>query len=122
MNRSQQAYYLENNAFSNSFESLGVGIRTQTTNYEYSTRVTKTAAFNYGISRTGKKDIKSYVGGVFLVPGTNLDPKVDKDKMTTVSILCEATSPGNIRPADPMLQQSVPTCGSGSRDLRRDYK
>lgn len=122
MNRSQQAYYLDNKAFSNSFESLGIGIRPQTTNYEYSTRATKTAAFNYAISRKGKKDIKSYVGGVFLVPATNLDPKVDKDKMTIVSILCEATSPGNIRPADPMLQQSVPTCGSGSRDLRRDYK
>lgn len=123
MNRAQQAYYSDNNAFSNPFENLGIGIRPQTTNYEYSTRATNIAAFNYGISRKGKNDIKSYVGGVFLVPATNLDPKADKDEMTTVSILCEATSPGNIRPADPILQNGVPTCGSDSRDLlSRGYK
>lgn len=122
MNRAQQAYYSDNNAFSNSFENLGIGIRPQTTNYEYSTRATNIAAFNYGISRKGKKDIKSYVGGVFLVPATNLEPKADKDEMTTVSILCEATSPGNIRPADPILMKGVPTCGSDSRDLSRGYK
>ncbi len=122
MNRAQQAYYLENKAFSNSFEGLGIGIRTPTKNYEYSTRATKTAAFNYGIPRKGKKDIKSYVGGAFLVPATNLNPKLDKDEMTTVSILCEAASPGNIRPADPILQKGVPTCGSDSRDLSRGYK
>lgn len=122
MNRSQQAYYLDNKTFSNSFESLGIGIRPQTINYEYSTRTTKTAAFNYGISRKGKKDIKSYVGGVFLVPATNSAPKVNKDEMTIVSILCEATSHGNIRPADPILQNGVPTCGSDSRDLSMGYK
>ena len=123
MNRAQQAYYSDKNAFSNSFAGLGIGIQTQTTNYEYSTRATKNAAFNYGISRKGKKDIKSYVGGVFLVPATNLDPKADKDEMTTVTILCEATSSGNIRPADPILQKGVPTCGSDSRDLlSRSYR
>src|ERR671932_2734109 len=58
MNRAQQAYYLDNKAFSNSLQSLGLGIQPQTTNYVYSTRVTKTAAFSYGISRQGTKDIK----------------------------------------------------------------
>jgi type IV pilus assembly protein PilA len=117
MNRAQQAYYLENKAFSNSFESLGIGIRTQTINYEYSTRATKTAAFTYGIARKGTKNIKSYVGGVFVVPATNVDPKADKKEMTTVGILCEATSPGRTRLADPILQNNVPTCGSDTKDL-----
>src|ERR671932_285864 len=40
INRAQQAYYLDNKAFSKSFESLGLGIRTPTTNYLDSTRVT----------------------------------------------------------------------------------
>jgi type IV pilus assembly protein PilA len=117
MNRVQQAYYLENKAFSNSFESLGIGIRPQTINYEYSTRATKTAAFNYGIARKETKNIKSYVGGVFVVPATNVDPKADKKEMTTVGILCEATSPGRTRLAAPTLQNNVPTCGSDTKEL-----
>ncbi len=117
MNRAQQAYYLENKAFSNSLESLGLGIRTQTINYEYSTRATKTAAFTYGIARKGTKNIKSYVGGVFVVPATNVDPKADKKEMTTVGILCEATSPGRTRLADPILQNNVLTCGSDTKKL-----
>jgi len=122
MNRAQQAYYLDNKAFSNSLQSLGLGIRTPTKNYEYSTRVTKTAAFSYGISRQGTKDIKSYVGGVFVVPATNLDPKADKKEMTTVGIVCEAISPGNTRPTAPTLQKGVPTCGSDTKDLTSRYK
>ena len=122
MNRAQQAYYLDNKAFSNSLQSLGLGIRTPTKNYEYSTRATKSAAFSYGISRQGTKDIKSYVGGVFVVPATNLDAKADKKEMTTVGILCEAISPGNTRPTAPTLQKGVPTCGSDTKDLTSRYK
>jgi type II secretory pathway pseudopilin PulG len=119
LNRAQQAYYLDNQAFSNSFESLGIGIRTQTINYEYSTRATKTAAFTYGIARKGTKNIKSYVGGVFVVPVTNVDPKADKKEMTTVGILCEALRPGPTKPSDPTLQNGVPTCGSDTKELGR---
>lgn len=122
MNRAQQAYYLENKAFSNSFESLGLGIQPQTPNYNYSTRATKTAAFNYGLSRKGTKDIKSYVGAVFVVPATNLDPKADKKETATVGIVCEAISPSNTQPADPTLQNGVPTCSSDTRDLSKYYK
>ncbi len=122
MNRAQQAYYLEKKAFSNSFESLGLGLRTQTTNYVYSTRATKMAAFSYGISKKGTKDTKSYVGAVFVVPATNLDRKVDKKQMTTVDILCEAISPGNTRPTAPTLQKGVATCGSDTKDLTSRYK
>lgn len=119
MNRSQQAYFSENKAFSNSFESLGLGLQPQAVNYQYSTRATKTAAFNYGISRKGTKDAKSYVGGVFVVPATNLDPKAERKEMATLGIVCEAISPGKTRPADPTLQKGVPTCGSDTRDLSK---
>jgi len=117
MNRAQQAYYLENKAFSNSFESLDIGIPTQTINYEYSTRATKTAAFNYGIARKGTKNIKNYVSGVFVVPATNVDPKADKKEMITVTIVCEATSSGRTKIAAPTLQNNVPTCGSETKEL-----
>lgn len=117
LNRAQQAYYLEEKAFSNSFESLGIGIPPQTINYEYSIRATKTAAFNYAIARKETKNIKSYVGSVFVVPDTNVDPKADKKEMTTVGILCEALRPGSTKPSDPTLQNGVPTCGSDTKEL-----
>lgn len=136
MNRAQQAYFLEKNVFSNSIDDLGLGVATQTENYQYSIRATKTAAFNYGIARRDyvykteqfgpfqwqtRTDIrlKSYVGGVFLVPATKVDPKADKKEMTTVAILCESVSPGTAKPADPILKNYVPTCGAGTKDLKR---
>ena len=49
MNRGQQAYYAENTKFATSIAALGIGIKTETTNYKYSVRATKKAAFNYGV-------------------------------------------------------------------------
>lgn len=132
MNRAQQAYYLENKAFSNSLADLGLGISEQTVNYQYSIRATKTAAFNYAINRQFYKTerfgpfqwqtqtnspLKGYVGGVFLVPATTVDPKADKKEMTTVAILCESINRGISKPADPILQNGVPTCGTGTKKL-----
>lgn len=137
LNRAQQAYYLENKAFSNSFAPLGLGIAEQTVNYQYSIRTTKTAAFNYAITRQFYKTerfgpfqwqtqtnspLKSYVGGVFLVPANKVDPKADKKEMTTVSIMCESVSPGTAKLEEPILQNGVPTCGTDTRDLSRKLK
>jgi len=114
MNRAQQAYYSEYQKFSNSMESLGIGIRPETVNYQYSIRITETAVFNYAIARKGTKNIKSYVGGVFAVPPTNVDPT---GEMTTVVIECEGTSPGRTQIAEPTLEEGVPICGSGTKEL-----
>ena len=85
MNRAQQAYFLDNKTFSNDMAKLGLGIKTETENYSYSTRATNKAVFNYGISKN--KMIQSYVGGVFLVPATEVNANAAKDEMTTVDIL-----------------------------------
>ena len=110
MNRAQQAKYAENGAFSNSINALGLGIKTQTTNYKYSISATKNAAFTYGVSIRETKNLKSYVGAVFLVP---VSQAANKEK-TTVSILCAANSPGNTQPPDPILQNGNPVCAAGS--------
>jgi hypothetical protein len=117
MNRAQQAYFLENDTFSNSIARLGLGIATQTVNYQYSIRTTKNSAFNYGIPRRTDNNLKGYVGGVFVVPLTTVNPKADKKEMTTLSILCEAISPGRVKLAEPILKKSIPTCSPGTRDL-----
>ncbi|MEG4988844.1 type IV pilin-like G/H family protein [Microcoleus sp. BR0-C5] len=111
MNKGQQAIYVEDGAFSNSVNALGLGIKTQTTNYNYSTISTKNAAFSYGVARSN--NLTSYVGAVFLVP---VSQAANKGK-TTVSILCGANSPGNTQPSAPILQNGNPVCAAGSSDV-----
>jgi type IV pilus assembly protein PilA len=108
MNKGQQAIYGEDGAFSNSVNALGLGIKTQTTNYNYSILATKNAAFNYGVARSN--NLTSYVGAVFLVPVS----QAANNKKTTVSILCAANSPGNTQPPDPILQNGNPVCAAGT--------
>jgi type II secretory pathway pseudopilin PulG len=94
MNRAQQAYFLDNNTFANSVVDTGVGIKTQTVNYNYSVRATKTA-----------------------VPAINVAPTANKTETTTVGIVCEAINPGSTTPTTPTLVKGVPTCGANTKDL-----
>ena len=109
MNKGQQAYFAENSDFAISIDALGLGMKTETTNYKYSLHSTKQAAFNYGVSK--QKTEKSYVGAVFLVP--------DKDGRYTTSILCEADDRGTIEPAEPIYQNGKIICGKGTTALTK---
>jgi len=111
VNKGQQAKYAEDGAFSNSVNALDLGLKTQTTNYNYSTIATKNAAFSYSVARSN--NLTSYVGAVFLVP---VSQAANKEK-TTVSILCAANSPGKTQPPDPILQNGNPVCAAGSSDV-----
>lgn len=110
--KGQQAYFLEKGAFTNSIDALGIGIKPKTANYQYSIRTIEKAALNYGISK--HKELKSYIGGVFVVPAKEVDPNAAKDEMTTTSILCEADTPGTIEPAKPIYQNGKVICGKGT--------
>jgi hypothetical protein len=114
MNRAQQTYYLDEQKFSGNIPDLGLGIKTETESYTYSTQITDNAAFNYGISR--KDNVRSYVGGVFVVPATDVDAA--SDEITTVAILCEADTPGSIKPVVPTYQKGELACGQGTILLR----
>ena len=124
MNRAQQAYFYENNALATSVDALGLGIKTETNNYKYSLRVTKTASFHYAASKT----LKNYVGGVFLVPAKKLDPNARRDEMTIVSILCQTEKRPFFRvkltdepddPAEPIYQNGQVICGKGTIEVTR---
>jgi type IV pilus assembly protein PilA len=110
MNRGQQAYHLENNAFTDSLEKLDLGIRSETESYSYSIRLGNQAAFNYGTSK--RENLKSYVGGVFVVPSPN-SPK----ETFTQAILCETDIPTNTPPSPPTNENGVLTCAAGTRQL-----
>ncbi|MEG4857900.1 type IV pilin-like G/H family protein [Microcoleus sp. K1-B6] len=117
MNKAQQAVFIETSAFGTSFDALGIGLKTETTNFKYSIRATKKAAFHYGVSK--KKDLKTYVGGVFLVPAKNFALNAAKEEKTTTSILCEADSPGTIKPAEPTYKNGKIACGKGTTPVTR---
>jgi len=114
MNRAQQAYFADKGAFSNSLTALGLGIKTQTINYNYSAIATKTAAFSYGVSRSN--NLRSYVGAVFLLPVS----QAANDAKTTVSILCETnTFERNTQPPNPIIENDVPVCAAGSSEVTK---
>ncbi|MEG3841300.1 type IV pilin-like G/H family protein [Microcoleus sp. herbarium14] len=116
MNRAQQAKYADDGAFSNSLTALGLGIKTQTINYNYSISATKNAAFSYAVSRNERKNLTSYVGAVFLAP---VSPAANNEK-TTTAILCETnTFDRNIQPPNPILENNVPVCAAGSSEVSK---
>jgi prepilin-type N-terminal cleavage/methylation domain-containing protein len=124
MNRAQQAYYLENQKFSTTFDDLGLGIQTQTTNYTYSIAVAAAsgtigtkAAWNRGLP-LNTEILRSYVGGVDVVQSGGA--------ATTLAILCAKTTAGTAAfgvgstPAtiDTNTNNTVaPTCGASFETL-----
>ncbi len=115
MNRAQKTIFSgEKNDFIASVDALGLGIKTETTNYKYSVHITKQAAFNYGVSKDEK--LRSYVGGVFLIP---LKQKAGKNEIRTEAILCRADNPGTITPIPPRLQNGKLFCGTGTIEVTK---
>jgi type IV pilus assembly protein PilA len=108
--RGQQAYFFENNKFTDSLDKLQIGIHSQTTNYNYSLKATKSAAYSYGIARN--QDFTSAVGGVFTIT-TKENPE-----MTTITILCINDKPGIITPPLPILKNGLPNCGAGTTQVK----
>ncbi|MEG4034912.1 type IV pilin-like G/H family protein [Microcoleus sp. w1-18aA5] len=121
INKRQQAYFAEKSVFSTSVKALKIRIiKTETENYKYSHHTTKKATFNYGISK--QKDLKSYVGGVFVIPATKVESYSSKNLITTTSILCRADSAGTIKPPEPTYQNGKIACATGTIELRQTYE
>jgi Tfp pilus assembly protein PilE len=119
INKGQQAYFAEKSVFSTSVKALRIGIKTETENYKYSLWITKKATFNYGVSK--QKDLKSYVGGVFVIPAKKFDSNASQNKITTTSILCKADSAGTIKPPEPTNQNGKIACATGTIELTHGY-
>jgi hypothetical protein len=67
MNRAQEALFIEKSAFATSVDALGLGIKTETTNFKYSIRATKKAAFNYAVAKEKTYKVMSVVFFWFLL-------------------------------------------------------
>jgi type IV pilus assembly protein PilA len=93
INRAQQAFYLEAQTFSTDLSQLGIGIRTQTENYDYTSTITGNTSVVAGIAthkaQARKPALKAYLGAVGTIIGNT-----QTSEALTISIACEANLPG----------------------------
>ncbi|NHC34800.1 type IV pilin-like G/H family protein [Scytonema millei] len=115
MNRAQQTYYLENQAFvedtvagdGSAIAALGIGIK-DSNNFAYRVTATTVTTDVINRARSKNKDLKGHVGGVFSTGGQ------------TPTVLCEANTAaeeavaGADTAADPALAGAVPTCDAAT--------
>lgn len=109
INKGQQAYYAEKSQFSSTIEEIGLGIRTETTNYKYT--IINVDESKSIVTATAKiKDLKSYTGAVFLVKDTD-------DTNTTKTAICVTDRSSQTPPNIPQLIGNDIQCSSGSVSL-----
>ena len=96
MNKGQQAYYVENNNFSNSIDNLGLGIKQDTSAYSYRILSPMNPVQNVeelkpspvdgekriAFATPQKPGFKSYMGIVWTLPNS-------RGEITTKSLICE---------------------------------
>ncbi|MBE9081797.1 MULTISPECIES: type IV pilin-like G/H family protein [unclassified Tolypothrix] len=92
MNRGQQAYMTENDAFTASIDSMGIGIASQTANYKFTAVTGDNSGLAYAINDsslvTSSSGLKNYGGHVYLKKiGAN-------SELTSVAYLCETNNVG----------------------------
>ena len=95
MNRAQQAYFLENNAFAETTATLGLGVASSTTNYNYTITTAAVGATNASVGNFATARaaaLKGYAGGVGLMTPTGAS------ESTTLAVVCEAGTAGMTAP------------------------
>lgn len=114
LNRAHQAYFLENNTFTNDFTLLGLGIKTQTLNYTYAIQDnTNTAATNVSYPQN-TLSLRAHVGGVSVGSTTG----AADGELTTLAVLCQSQKPQTGDAAGVTFAQDVgPSCTGSFEDL-----
>ena len=82
LNKGQQAYYAENGKFTESIPALGLGLKTQTTNYVYVIDPPAGDQVNSNATPTNTTSLRAYGGVVVLVDSG--------EAKTTQTSICEA--------------------------------
>ncbi|TAE60042.1 MAG: prepilin-type N-terminal cleavage/methylation domain-containing protein [Nostocales cyanobacterium] len=87
MNKGQQAYFTEKSDFASDISSLGVGIKSNTVNYQYAS-AKQNATFAISSGNTTVAVLRTYTGGVSTVQDSTTSD------VTSIAILCEKKAPG----------------------------
>jgi type IV pilus assembly protein PilA len=112
LNKGQQAYYTEKSRFGTNVDVLGVGLKTDTTNYNYDSTSagvgTNTTALSVGTSAV--PPLRSYAGLV------SLSQVAASSDVTSLAILCEANAPGPVAATAPVGNITTPiACGTNTQ-------
>jgi hypothetical protein len=111
MNRTQQAYFLENNKFATSIEDLGVGLQPESDNYRFAIVSVGNTPGSVQITAQSKRpELRSYTGAVFVVKTQEQDP-------ITITGICKTDEPSSTPPAMPPTPKSMTSpiqCPAGS--------
>ena len=111
LNKGQQAYYAENTKFGSSVEALGIGLKTQTSNYKYGVASSANGATAGAAPAT--EAMRAYAGAVGLVESG--------EAKTTATILCEEKVTGEFtNPAALVPDGTVsPVCAVGQSTVTK---
>jgi type II secretion system protein G len=104
LNRAQQAYNLDKGGFAK-LEDIGLGVKSQTSNYEY--RVVGYGSDSTGVANIAKTltpNLKPYTGLVWA------EADAATSQSTTRAILCEEPQP-KATPGDPSVVAPAKDCG-----------
>jgi len=102
VNRAQQAYRLENTSFAGSFDTLQIGIPTQTANYAYAVSASDAASTSVTAISQDAKSLKSFSGGVVvLTTGQNS------------AVSCQTTGVSVAPPTLTLAPSGAAACSSG---------
>jgi prepilin-type N-terminal cleavage/methylation domain-containing protein len=118
MNRTQQAYYTEKNSFSSDIARLGLGIKSETANYQYKiASASTTGVINYSLAaKLPNTTLRVHAGGV-----TTGLTAVTGGEATTLAELCQSEKPADSAVAGVTLGTATdevpPTCPSGYERL-----
>ena len=112
MNRAQQAKYAEDGTFKGDVNELGIGIKTQTSNYVYTISNAPTASTVANIAVPSSPALKGYTGNVALIIPTG------QTDATTVAILCETTTAG-VSGAPGSIASNNIVCGGSQTEVSK---
>lgn len=112
MNRAQQAKFAEDGAFKAEVNDLGIGIKTQTSNYVYTITNTPASSIVGNIAVPSQASLKGYTGNVALIIPTG------QTDATTVAILCETTTAG-VSGAIGSINNNAISCGGGQTEVSK---
>ncbi len=115
LTRGQQAHFIEKDKWAKTFEEIGLGINTESENYQYNIQnvdsIQTVDIKNYpGITvqtATSKKEgLKSYLGIAYLSGSSSSD-------LTTIAIFCESNEPTTKAAGLPKLDGKALQCPDG---------
>ena len=93
MNRAQQAFFTEKTSFASKIDDLGIGIKSETENYQYNISKLLNNSVVVAVAQPKQSGIKGYVGIVF---ASNTNMKLPE--VTTTTLFCEQSQASNSLP------------------------